>query len=341
MPSTLLTGANSFVGAHVIDALVKAGHHVTGTVRRAAAGDDVVTLHPEWKENFDVVVVEDITNQSLWDKLFTENSFDHVIHVAAPLLDNPAYTDYDRDFLKPNVEGNLALFRSAAQHAPALKSIVVTGSINASSSASKEELLQGPITNETWLPITPAQAREANNAFIWYCSGKKEAELALWDFVKTQSPHFTATVLLPGLIFGPPIEPVKGGPTLGLGFSSGVVYSLFNGSNATVPPTAFPSYIDARDLADAHVRALTEPKVANKRITIGGLPMTNTMLAAELRKLPELAGRVAAESGEDKNVTPADIDAREWNEALGMSFRSLEETMRDTAKRILELEGQA
>lgn len=28
-----------------------------------------------------------------------------IIHVAAPLLDNPANTDYERDFLKPSVDG--------------------------------------------------------------------------------------------------------------------------------------------------------------------------------------------------------------------------------------------
>jgi len=28
-----------------------------------------------------------------------------IVHVAAPLLDNPAHTDYDRDFLKPSVDG--------------------------------------------------------------------------------------------------------------------------------------------------------------------------------------------------------------------------------------------
>lgn len=32
-----------------------------------------------------------------------------IIHVAAPLLDNPANTDYDRDFLKPSVDGYVSL----------------------------------------------------------------------------------------------------------------------------------------------------------------------------------------------------------------------------------------
>ena len=234
---------------------------------------------------------------------------------------------------------NLALLRSAQNYAPSLKSIVVTGSINASTSGSPEELSAGPITDSTWLPITPDQARAKKNAYISYCSGKKEGELAIWEFVKANSPKFTVTVLLPAIIFGPPMEPLKGG-VKGLHFSSNLVYSLINGSNKTVPATPFPSYIDARDLADAHVRALTEAKVANKRLNIGGQGMTFTALKNSLAKIPELKDRLPIESGEDKAVTPANIVADEANEALRMTFRSMDETMADTARRILELEKQ-
>jgi nucleoside-diphosphate-sugar epimerase len=179
-----------------------------------------------------------------------------------------------------------------------------------------------------------------NSDYISYCSGKKEGELAIWDFIKANNPSFTVTVLLPALIFGPPIEPVKGGAK-GLHFSARVVYNLFNGSNETVPQTTFPSYIDVRDLADAHVRSLTEPKVANKRLTIGGLPLTFTAMVHALAKVPELEGRLPDESGEDKKVVPARIVADEANMALKLNFRTLEETMADTAARILELEQQA
>jgi nucleoside-diphosphate-sugar epimerase len=223
-------------------------------------------------------------------------------------------------------------------HGPAVKSFVVTGSINACTTGSPEELSKGPLTNSTWLPITPDDARAQQNAYISYCSGKKEAELAIWEFLKTHSPSFTVTVFLPALIFGPPLEPLKGG-VKGLHFSTSLIYNLFNGTNANIPSTVFPSCIDARDLADAHVKALTEPKVANKRLTIGGQGITFTQITHILAKLPELQGRLPAESGEDLKVTAANIDASEGNDALGMTFRTLEETIVDTAKKILELEG--
>jgi len=78
MPSTLLTGANSFVAAHIINALIDAGHKVTGTVRRASSIDDIYTFHPEWKNVVDLVVVGDYSVEDSWHELFKKNSFDHV-----------------------------------------------------------------------------------------------------------------------------------------------------------------------------------------------------------------------------------------------------------------------
>lgn len=78
MPSVLLTGANAFLAAHIISSLIRAGHHVTGTVRRAASGDEILSLHPEWIDNLDIVVVEDITDEASWESVFKKQSFDHV-----------------------------------------------------------------------------------------------------------------------------------------------------------------------------------------------------------------------------------------------------------------------
>jgi nucleoside-diphosphate-sugar epimerase len=203
-----------------------------------------------------------------------------------------------------------------------------------------EELLAGPITNKTWLPITQEQARAAANAYISYCSGKKEGELAIWGFVEAEKPSFAVTVFLPALIFGPPLQPIHGSVKKGaLNYSTNAIYSFFNGSNATIPATSFPSFVDVRDLAEAHVKALTLPEAANRRLLINGRNMTYTELVHALAKaVPELAGRLPADSGEDAKVTFARFEAEADNKLMGLTFRSVEETMGDTARRILELE---
>jgi nucleoside-diphosphate-sugar epimerase len=104
MPHTLVTGANSFVAAHIINELISQGHAVTGSIRRSSSGDEILAEHPEWKSHLDFVEIADYAEPGAWDKIFREHDFDFVVHVAAPVLDE-SLTDYDRDYLRPSVEG--------------------------------------------------------------------------------------------------------------------------------------------------------------------------------------------------------------------------------------------
>ena len=192
MPHTFVTGANSFVAAHVLQELIANGHTVTGAVRRASAGEAVLKEHPEWQDKLDFVVVEDYATPGAFDAIFQSHHFDHIIHTAAPLFDNPAVTDYDRDFLRLSVEGNTELLKSAKAYASKLQSIAVTGSINAITTGSPDDNKAREYTNESWNFITRNEAR-ASDGYIRYCSSKKEAELAIWDFVKTEKPEFTVS----------------------------------------------------------------------------------------------------------------------------------------------------
>ncbi|ORX99878.1 hypothetical protein BCR34DRAFT_606460 [Clohesyomyces aquaticus] len=345
MPHTLVTGANSFVAAHVINELIANGHTVTGSVRRLSAGEALLEAHPEWKEKLDFVVIEDYAKPGAFDEVFQKNQFDYIVHVAAPLLDNPENTDYDIHFLKPSVDGNISLLKSAVAYAPELKSFVVTGSINAMTTGSPDENASTEYTNDTWHKITPEQAREMQNPYISYCSSKKEAELAIWEFVKTEKPKFATTVFLPALIFGPPLQSLKS--LKNLNFSTNAFYSFFNGTYEEIPNThagLFPSYIDVRDLATAHVRALTNPGAANKRFLIGGQALSASGIVKTLEaladkgELPELKGRLPKDTGKDNDITPARIRAEEANELLEMKLRTAEETFGDVAKKLLELE---
>ena len=95
--------------------------------------------------------------------------------------------------------------------------------------------------------------------------------------------------------------------------------------------------IDVRDLADLHVLALTTPAAANKRF-VTGFPNSNQRMADILKGFPEVRDRLAKDSNEV--VVPAKLDTRPVQEALPINYRSVEETLHDTARRILELEKE-
>ena len=105
MPKTLVTGANGFFAAHVIDQLMAQGHDVTGSVRSETKGQQILARHPEYEGHLDFVVVFDYTLPRTWDAAFQKIAFDYVIHTAAPLLDDPNNIDFDENFLAPSVKG--------------------------------------------------------------------------------------------------------------------------------------------------------------------------------------------------------------------------------------------
>ena len=157
-------------------------------------------------------------------------------------------------------------------------------------------------------------------------------------------------MFLPALIFGPPLQPLT--DLQHLNYSINVVYKFFNGTYNELPSTLnaglFTSYIDARDLATAHVRALTTPDAANKRFLVGGAPLSSTIIVQTLKGLAEkgvlptnLIGRLPKDTGNDQGVEMARVRAEEGNEVLRLKFRSAEETFGDLAKKLLELEKKA
>lgn len=134
---------------------------------------------------------------------------------------------------------NIQLLKSAKEFGKSVKSIAVTGSINAATDGS--DIATRVFDSDQWLPVTIDDAIKAQHYYISYCVGKAEAEKAIWKFVKEEKPAFSVEVLLPALIFGPPIQPLT--DIKHINFSTDVLYSLFNGSNETIPDTVFPSYV--------------------------------------------------------------------------------------------------
>jgi nucleoside-diphosphate-sugar epimerase len=60
----LVSGANGFVGIWVVRKLLQRGYRVRGTVRSLDKGDDLKKAFEAYKDRFEIVVVEDITQVS-------------------------------------------------------------------------------------------------------------------------------------------------------------------------------------------------------------------------------------------------------------------------------------
>jgi hypothetical protein len=74
-------------------------------VRSPKKGEQILSVHPEWADKLSFTIVSDYTKAGTWDDTFKKHEFDYVVHVAAPLLDDPENVDFDKFFLEPSVKG--------------------------------------------------------------------------------------------------------------------------------------------------------------------------------------------------------------------------------------------
>jgi nucleoside-diphosphate-sugar epimerase len=140
-------------------------------------------------------------------------------------------------------------------------------------------------------------------------------------------------------IYGPLQQPLKSLSQLNT--SSEEFYKLMNGTQKTVPPTGFTVYVDVRDVALAHVRAIERPDVTrNQRyLLVAGHFSFDQIAAIISSQRPALKSKVPETDGR----APAphyDTDNSKARKDLGLEFTSFEKMVLDTADRLVELEGQ-
>ena len=107
-----------------------------------------------------------------------------------------------------------------------------------------------------------------------------------------------------------------------------------------LPPTApVFTWVDVREVALAHVRALTVSRAGGNRFYVVGGHFSTKRVADIIRSsYPDLAGKLPpAEAKDDFLDDVYGFDNRRSREVLGLDYRSLKDSVRDTVDSILAL----
>src|SRR6266516_7247375 len=95
-------------------------------------------------------------------------------------------------------------------------------------------------------------------------ASKTFAEKAAWDFLDKEKPNFTVSTMCPPLVFGPIVHYLNSLDALNT--SNQRVRDLITGKcKDEIPPTGTFLWVDVRDLALGHVKAMELPQAANQR----------------------------------------------------------------------------
>jgi len=269
----LVTGGSGFIGSHCILQLLQAGYRVRTTIRSLAREGDVRAMlkqggaEPGDRLSF---VAADLAQDAGWPEAV--DGCRYALHVASPMPPNaPRHED---DLILPARGGALRVLRAARD--AGIRRVVLTSSFAAIGYGHGHH--PAPFDETSWTNL--------DGAVPAYQKSKTLAERAAWDFITQEGGGLELAVINPVGVLG---------PVLGPDYSASIqlVQRLMDGAVPGCPRLTF-SIVDVRDVADLHLRAMTQPAAKGERfLAVVGEPMSMFEIAKVLRtRLGAAATRV-------------------------------------------------
>ena len=259
----LLTGVSGFLGGHVALALLAAGYDVRGSLRNLDKADKVrATLA---KAGADVSRLEFVTLDLLKDDGWESaaRGCRYLAHTASPfVLRMP--TD-KMELIRPAVEGTERALNAALKGG--VERVVLTSSV-AAIAYGHERSRTAPYTAKDWTNL--------DGHVSFYGESKTLAERRAWEIMKAAGRESDLATINPAAILGPLLDEDPG-------TSAALVIRLLNGSIPAAPRIVF-AIVDVRDVAAAHVAALTNPSARGRRFPMGERVMFIKEVADVLRQ---------------------------------------------------------
>ena len=276
--TVLVTGGSGFIAAHCVLRLLEAGYKVRSSLRslrREAEARAMLKAGGVDAGEAVSFVAADLMSDVGWREALA--GCDFALHIASPFpASAPRHED---ELVLPAREGALRVLRAARD--AGVKRVVMTSSFAAIGYGQRPK--DRPFSEEDWTDPEGADVSA-------YIKSKTLAERAAWDFVAAEGGSLELSVVNPVGVFG---------PVLGPDYSTSIqlVRRLMDGTMPGVPRLSF-GIVDARDVADLHLRAMTDPAAKGERfLAVAGPPMT----------MPEIARTLSSRLGEAARLVPTKI----------------------------------
>jgi nucleoside-diphosphate-sugar epimerase len=332
--TVLVTGGSGYIGGWCVAGLLSQGYVVRTTVRdlakeaavRASLGKIV---DPGNRLSFHAA---NLTADAGWDEAV--QGCDYVLHVASPL--GVADPKDPNDLIVPAREGARRAVGAAIK--AGVRRVVLTSSVAATN--------RGPEARGDWVADETVWTDPNAPRIGAYAQSKTLAERAAWDLIHASSSDMTLATVNPALVLGPVTSD-------DFSESVQVVERLLSGRVPGIPRLGF-NVVDVRDVADLHIRAMTDPHAAGERFIAAGqyawMGDLATLLRARLgagaakvptRKVPDFVIRLAGMFDRDLgSVTPSlglkhDYSSEKAQRILGWKPRPLEDTILDCANSLI------
>ena len=329
MKKVLLTGISGYIAMHCAKELLKRDYHINATVRNLDKVEDIKNALSAL--SLDVNKIQffqaDLLSDDNWEDAMAD--CEYVMHVASPY---PLNQPKDESVLiKPAVEGTERVVSLAIKNN--VKKIVLTSSVVAVSVGhTKKEY-----SEEDW--------SFADKPIAAYAKSKTLAEKKAWELIKNADTDTKLTVINPSGVIGPSL-------TSEISSTQLIIAGLMNGKIPVNLPIHI-GYVDVRDVALAHIKALENPNSDGERIILSNTELWHKDVSKILKeggyKAPWLTVSVPVAKFL-ANVVPALKGAKRFlgkdmvknstkaEDILGISYIDIKKSILDDAKSLTEFE---
>jgi dihydroflavonol-4-reductase len=260
--TVLVTGGSGFLGSWCVAGLLGRGYRVRTTVRggRLEAG---LAAQLAARGGQLEVVDADLTADDGWP--VAARGCAYVLHVASPCP--PAQPADPDELIVPARDGTLRVL-AAALDAGVERVVLTSSGVAIRYARTADGSPEHPYSEVDW--TDPQDLTQTP-----YTRSKVIAERAAWDFARERGATGRLTVIVPTAIIGPMLGTRRS-------YSHQIIERLLGGMPG-IPRFGF-CFVDVRDIAALHVRAMTEPRAAGERFVAAGPLRWNGEIADILRR---------------------------------------------------------
>ncbi len=243
-----MTGGSGFIALHCIQQLLDQGFKVRCTVRSEKKRLEVMKAmeHHSSNPDFLTIVFADLLLDEGWEDAV--KGCRYVLHTASPFV-TQAPTNEDV-LIRPAVDGTIRLLNACTVHQ--VEKVVLTSSFAAICYGHAEHKIYD---ESDWTQYN-------DKSVTAYAKSKTLAEKTAWDFVQSldEKRRFKLTVLNPVGVMGPMLSD-------DVGTTNAELLLLLKGKFPRVPKLHV-GWVDVRDVAKAHITAMTCSNTDSERIIL-------------------------------------------------------------------------
>ncbi|KAF8874571.1 NAD-P-binding protein [Gymnopilus junonius] len=328
----LVTGANGYIAMWVIRVLLEQGYMIRGVVRSLEKGKHIKEYFSSYGDKMELFVVEDMAKEGAFDDAVKD--VDAIEHLATLVT---LYGIDPDEYIRPALHGTLGVLQSALKFGQApVKRIIITSSVAAIYNPVTEHTGTVTFDETSWgdenVEVVKEKGRDAG-PIAKYSASKTLAEKAAWDFYKKHKNEIKWDMLAlhPPFVFGPTLQKVKKPDDMNASMKNFFWDMITKEMPDDVLQDTF-SFVDVRDVADAHVLALKIAKAAGERIVIANKSSTWQGLRDLIQKLqPQLytSGILPRGKPDLDQMIKFKYNADKGTRILGMQYISEEKMVSD------------